>query len=70
MFPNLLRKRQLSVFKTFNNKIIGLYKSEESSNLTAPAGHQTEEPIAPAARTVEPETRINFIENQTHVRTY
>ena len=66
--PKPIKEKPSSALKTFKDKIIGLYKGEECSNLVAPAGHQTEEPAAPAAQTVEPQTTINLIVKQTHIR--
>ena len=60
--PEPIKERASIVFKASKDKIMGLYERIK--------GKEPEEQHEESSNPLEPETRINLIENQTRVRTY
>ena len=62
--PKPIKGKASKVFKTFKDKIMGLYERVRGEK--EPEEEKNEE----SSNSVEPGTRINLIKSQTHVRTY
>ena len=61
-----MKEKASRIFKTFKDKMMGLYKRVRGENEEQAVEGQSEE----SSSLIEPETRISLIENQNLVRTY